>query len=419
MDNKMRFLVIDDSKTILMTYTLLLQQAGHEVTALSTTNEALEAITKFQPDCVICDLMLPGMDGIELFQKVRDNKAIKQPAFIVISAKQFEYDRRRAMEAGVDAYMTKPINNETFVDEITGHVAGKMTIHFWGVRGTLTVAGAKSVRYGGNTNCIVLNIANKQNFIFDAGSGIKELSNYLLKQGKFPYKAKIFISHPHYDHINGIPFFVPLYMKGNEFEFLGADQGSIKLEEYLSKHMDSVFFPVTMDEFQSTVKFHSLTEETLMIDDIRVDTMLLNHPGRCLGYRVEYKGTIFCYITDNELYLKDDKQRYNAEEEDRLIRFVRNADVLIIDSTYTDKEYPRKVGWGHSPLSNVVDVADRAQVKLLCLHHHDPDQNDDDIDAKLAQAQALLAERKSKTKCIAPHEGDELVIEKQPVTEKV
>ncbi|HTM63057.1 MAG TPA: response regulator [Gammaproteobacteria bacterium] len=410
MDNKkLRFLIIDDSKTILMTYTLLLEQAGYEVIALSSCDQAIETILKEQPDVVLCDLMLPGLDGIEFFKKIRSETDIKQPVFIVISGKQFDYDRRRAKEAGVDAYLTKPINEATFVEEILSHVECKMTIRFWGVRGTLPVPGSKSIKYGGNTNCISLNIANKQNFIFDAGSGIKELSNYILREELIPYKAKIFISHPHYDHINGIPFFVPLYMKGNEFEFLGSDQGSVTLEKCLSDQMDSVYFPVTMNEFSSTVSFHSLNEETIMIEDIQVDTILLNHPGRCIGFKITYKGKVFSYITDNEIYLKNDTQRYNKDEVDRLISFIRDSDVLVIDATYTDAEYPRKVGWGHSPLSMVIEVADLAHVKLLCLHHHDPDQTDDDIDKKLETAKKLLTDRKSATIVVIPKEGDEIV----------
>lgn len=410
MHKKLRFLIIDDSKTILMTYTLLLEQAGHEVIALTSCDQALETIIKTQPDCVLCDLMLPGMDSLEFFKEVRSHKSIKQPTFIVISGKQFEYDRRRAQDAGIDAYMTKPINETTFVKELVSHIEGRMIIKFWGVRGTLPVPGTKSLRYGGNTNCITLNIANEENFIFDAGSGIKELSNYIIREKLQPYKAKIFISHPHYDHINGIPFFMPLYLNGNEFEFLGPDQGNLTLQACLSGQMDSVYFPVTMNEFSSTVSFRSLTEESFMIDDVKVDTILLNHHGRCLGFRIQHKETVFCYVTDNEIYFRDDKQHYNQDEVDRLIKFMYKADILIIDATYTDTEYPEKIGWGHSPLSMVVDVADQARVKLLCLHHHDPDQTDEDIDKKLAIANAILEKRKSSTICIIPAEGDEIIV---------
>jgi phosphoribosyl 1,2-cyclic phosphodiesterase len=174
--------------------------------------------------------------------------------------------------------------------------------------------------------------------------------------------------------------------------------------------MDSVYFPVTIKEFSSKVSFHPLTEEKINIDDISVETMLLNHPGRCLGFRIEYKGKVFCYVTDNELFLESDTGRYNQYEVDRLINFIKEADVLVIDTTYTDNEYPKKVGWGHSSLTSVVDIADKAKVKQLCLHHHDPDQCDDDIDAKLKQAREILRTRKSSTICIAPHEGDKITI---------
>ena len=165
-----------------------------------------------------------------------------------------------------------------------------------------------------------------------------------------------------------------------------------------------------MNEFSSAVTFRSLTEETIVIDDVRVDTILLNHPGRCLGFRITYKDKVFCYITDNEIYLKEDKQRYNKEEVDRLTRFVKHSDLLIIDATYMDEEYKHKIGWGHSSLTSVVELAANAEVKVLCLHHHDPDQSDCDIDKKLELAQAVLQELDSDTKCIIPHEGDEIVI---------
>lgn len=410
MPKKFKFLVIDDSKTIQFEFTKLLERAGHEALALPDCSLALETIVRMQADCVLCDLMLPGMDAMQLFTLIRAQKHLKQPSFIVISGKQFEYDRRRALEMGVDSYITKPINPDSFVEQLINIIEAKVHIRFWGCRGTFPIPGAKTVRYGGNTNCVTLDIADKHHFIFDAGTGIKELSNHILQNNILPYKAKIFISHPHYDHINGIPFFVPLYMKGNEFEFHGPDQEKMNLKKYLSMQMDSVYFPVQMKEFLSAVSFHSLTEETFVFDDITINTMLLNHPGRCLGYRVNYKGKSFSYITDNEIYLSTDKERYNPDEVERLIEFIKDTDILVIDSTYTDQEYVSKINWGHSPLSEVIDVADRAKVKLLCLYHHAPDQVDDDIDKKLLMAQEMLKQRQSATVCIIPREGQELTL---------
>lgn len=279
----------------------------------------------------------------------------------------------------------------------------------WGVRGTLPVPGTLTTVYGGNTNCITLSYAKKDFFIFDAGTGIKALSNYLVKENKFPMSAKIFISHPHYDHINGLPFFVPLYIKGNEFEILGSNHGDISIEKIIADQMDSLYFPITVKEFSAKLTFKSLTEESFNIDDLQIQTLLLNHPGRCLGYRVQHNDKLFCYISDHEIYSEESPQ-HNQFEVDRLVHFINGADLVVIDATYTDEEYLKKTGWGHSCISRVVDIADKANVKVLCLYHHDPDQFDKEIDLKLASAKLLLKNRHSKTQCIAAHEGDKFVI---------
>jgi phosphoribosyl 1,2-cyclic phosphodiesterase len=284
-----------------------------------------------------------------------------------------------------------------------------MRIQFWGVRGTLPVTGRHSIRYGGNTNCISLRFGNEF-LIFDAGTGIKALSNDLIKKNKFPLSAKIFITHPHYDHINGIPFFRPLYMPGNRFEIYGTNHAGFNIETLISGQMDSVYFPVTMKEFGSTFTFHNLKEETFQIGELEVRTILLNHPGKCMGYRIQHKNKSFCYITDNELYFENNPN-YAAKTVDELIEFIHGADLVVMDTTWiTDEEYLTKLSWGHSCVSRVIDVADRAKVKTLCLFHHDPDQMDEDIDAKLKKARMLLKQRHSTTQCIAAKEGEKIII---------
>ena len=174
--------------------------------------------------------------------------------------------------------------------------------------------------------------------------------------------------------------------------------------------MDSIYFPVTMSAFASQAHFNSiLGNEAFNIADVKVKTIPLNHPGCCLGYRLEYKQKSFCYITDNELHLEN-SPKYNRSKVNHLIDFIRGTNVLVIDTTYLDQEYSKKAGWGHSCVSQVVDIADKANVKLLCLYHHDPDQTDDDIDLKLNQAISNLNSRNSKVKCIAPREGERIII---------
>ncbi|MCK4534484.1 MAG: MBL fold metallo-hydrolase [Syntrophobacterales bacterium] len=280
---------------------------------------------------------------------------------------------------------------------------------FWGVRGTLPVPGRNTVRYGGNTSCVSLEFSKDNLFIFDAGTGIKELSNYFISEKHALTKATIFISHPHWDHINGLPFFAPLYTKGNEFEICGPSNGDMSMRKLISGQMDGVYFPINIKGFNAAVSFRNLGEERFDIDTIKIQTMFLNHPGKCLGYRLDYGNKSICYVTDNEIY-PESSRLYSKNYVNKLADFVSDTDVLIIDCTYTDEEYEEKIGWGHSSVNQVAELANRARVKNLYLFHHDPDQSDDDIDNKLKMAQAILKKRGSSTICIAPKEKESFYI---------
>jgi len=173
--------------------------------------------------------------------------------------------------------------------------------------------------------------------------------------------------------------------------------------------MDGVYFPIRIKEFAARTYFRDLKEESFEIGNVKVKTMLLSHPGTCLGYRLEYKNRSVCYITDNELF-PEGTPGYNPNYWEKLTKFVQGTNILITDSTYTDKEYETKRNWGHSSISQVVKLADAAKVKALHLIHHDPDQDDKDIDAKLETAQKLLADLNSQTVCIAPREQERFTV---------
>jgi phosphoribosyl 1,2-cyclic phosphodiesterase len=282
-------------------------------------------------------------------------------------------------------------------------MADKILVGFWGVRGTLPVPGEQSVIYGGNTSCISIEFPRGSFLVFDAGTGIKVLSDRLMARQDAPREMKIFISHPHWDHINALPFFVPLYVQGNDIEIWGSSHGDITMEEMISGQMDGIHFPINTKEFSARVQFRELKEEQVDIDGITIQTMLLNHPGHCLGYRISYRERSICYITDNELF-PEGNPYYNEFYVEQLTEFISGADMLITDSTYTNEEYPAKIGWGHSSIDQVVKLADRANVKSLFLFHHDPGQTDRDIAAKLETANDMLREMGSATKCIVPRE---------------
>ena len=169
--------------------------------------------------------------------------------------------------------------------------------------------------------------------------------------------------------------------------------------------MKGAHFPITTREFAGQVAFTDLTEGSYEIDGVEVRTMLLSHPGTCLGYRMQLGDRSFCYITDNELFLPS-SPHHSGHYVERLTTFIEGCDVLVTDAAYTDEEYLAKVGWGHSCVSQVASLAHAANVKSLCLFHHDPDQNDEDIDMKLASVEKRLRELGSSTKCSAPAEGD-------------
>lgn len=405
MAERKRFYVIDDDKKGLATLVGFLEDEGHEVRSCHSSVQGVRQIMEDRPDCVISDLMMPELDGLELLVKLREMPEFDDVKIIIVSGKSYEFDEMRAKELGADGYVKKPLTREKFMSKVTEVMEDKIELRYWGVRGTLPVAGEQMRKYGGNTSCISMQFPNDRFFIFDAGSGIRKLGHHLLATKKTRISAKLFISHPHWDHINALPFFVPLYIQGNEFEICGPAQANLGMRDLVSAQMEGVYFPITMREFGSNVYFRNLREETLNIEGITVHTRLLSHPGYCLGYRVDYNGRSVCYVTDNELFLPGTSE-YNEYYVEQLIEFVKDCDILITDTTYTDEAYKSKVGWGHSCISQVVDLAHKANVKELNLFHHDPDEDDAAIDRKLEMAQKMAADLGTSTLVTAPKETE-------------
>src|SRR4051812_28503367 len=406
----MKFFLVDDDPDILALLKRVLETDGHQAEICLSSVDALVRIPAARPDCVLIDIMMPQMDGFELTRELRKRPELAKMKIVVLSAKTYEFDRRRAKEMGADGYIAKPFARDTLLASILEIVAAHVTVAYWGVHGTLPTPGASYTRYGGNTPCVSVEIGGEPLYVFDCGTGIRRLSDHLgSTQGNERFSARIFISHTHWDHINTVPFFAPLYLRGNQIEIFGPHQGDLTIERAIGAQMEGVYFPVTMREFGARLVFRDLREETLEFGPVRIDTMLLSHPGYCLGYKLTARGRSVCYITDNELYLPSDK-RHNPRYVEQLANFVHGADVLITDTTYRDSEYPSKVDWGHSCVSQVVRLAARAEVKRLHLFHHDIDQTDEAIDLKLADARHALARLGASVECDAPAEETSLAL---------
>jgi phosphoribosyl 1,2-cyclic phosphodiesterase len=254
-------------------------------------------------------------------------------------------------------------------------IENQFTVQFWGVRGSIPSPGTHTVRYGGNTPCVAMQVGGKH-LIFDGGTGLHVLGQSLLRQ--MPLEAHIFFTHSHWDHMQGFPFFSPAFIKGNNFHIYGAiaPDGST-IEQRLNDQMLHPNFPVPLQIMQANLKFYDIQPgQPIEIDDITIETVHLNHPGEAVGYRVNWRGGAAAYITDTE--------HFADRLDENVLWLSRNADIVIYDSTYTDEEYNSptspKIGWGHSTWQEAVKVAKAAGVKTLVIYHHDPAHNDDFLD---------------------------------------
>ncbi|MEQ9370115.1 MAG: MBL fold metallo-hydrolase [Coleofasciculus chthonoplastes F3-SA18-01] len=260
--------------------------------------------------------------------------------------------------------------------------SSEFVVQFWGVRGSIPSPGKETIRYGGNTSCVEMRIADKR-LIFDGGTGIRMLGKNLKPQ--LPIEAYWFFTHYHWDHIQGVPFFDPAFIEGNVLHIHGAAPDGVSMQQHFKERVLHLNSPVPKREIQADLKFYDLIcGDTMTLGDITIETSPLNHPNGAMGYRVSWQGRSAVYCTDTE--------HYPDHLDENVLNLARDADILIYDAMYTDQEYhnPKspKVGWGHSTWQEGVKLAKAAGVKQLAIFHHEPNHTDDNLDEIAIEVQS-------------------------------
>lgn len=278
-----------------------------------------------------------------------------------------------------------------------------MEITFYGVRGSIASPGPETAQVGGNTSCIEV-MCGSERIIVDAGTGLRKLGDRMVAQGAL--EATMLLSHQHWDHIQGIPFFVPAYIPAAKLKVYGGVNGVMSLRETLEHQMTAPVFPVRLDELGAQIDLCEVRSgQTFMIGDAQVRAIKVNHPGGCFAYRIDYQGQSVVYATDTEHYACVDPALRSLAE---------GADVLVYDSQYTPEEYRgdagrSRVGWGHSTYVAGAELARSAGVGKYVLFHHDPSRTDAKVAEIEAKAQALFQSS------VAAREGMRIALSAGPI----
>ena len=253
-----------------------------------------------------------------------------------------------------------------------------MRVRFWGTRGSIPSPGPSTQRYGGNTSCVEVRLQDGTLLIVDAGSGIRPLGVSLGS-----CRGTLLLSHYHWDHIQGMPFFGPAYSPASEIDVLGPHWEGEGPEEFLSRQMMTPYFPAAPSELVGVKSFGLTPSEPFEIGEARISTTRLSHPGNTLGYRIEERGSVFVYMSDDEV------DSASPEILEGIIALASGADVLLHDCQYAEREYPARRGWGHSTPRQAIRIASAAGVRSLVLFHHDPSHSDEDVEALAEEAHSL------------------------------
>ncbi|MEY2409935.1 MAG: hypothetical protein QOF48_2605 [Verrucomicrobiota bacterium] len=423
-------LLIDDDTELREALGAYLCQRGWEVHSAADGDRGLSLAKQLLPQVILCDMYMPCGNGFRVCAAIREEPALKAAFLVAMSGNMFDDTRRNALEAGADEFMLKPLQPRPLLEllervsaaregkpiETTPRITSTPPppvadstskpvnfIRFWGVRGSIPTPGPTTIRYGGNTACVELR-ADGELIILDAGTGIRPLGMELMKEFKGePLAISLLITHSHWDHVQGFPFFPPAYNPKNQIGIHGFEGAWASLEGVFSGQMESPYFPIGLQQMPGNIHFKELRELEFKIGKVRAEASFINHPGVTVGFRFNTSTGSIAYLPDHESCfrmrslstsqgpVKPEELAFARREDEKTLRFIQGVDVLILDAQYDVEEYRSRVGWGHSCVDDTVELASRAKAKKLFLFHHDPAHDDDKLDVMVAHAREIAA----------------------------
>jgi CheY-like chemotaxis protein len=418
-----RILVAEDVEENALITSTLLKKEGFEVAVAQDGKACLEKARSFKPDLIILDLMTPRIHGLQVLKQLKADQETREIGVLICTGKDYKTEVEQARELGAFDFLPKPFHAKDLLDAVDRFFSTSASViprekprhapaplsegvfrpkirvdhgvfRLWGTRGSIPVSGPRFMRHGGNTTCLEVDYGEER-IIFDAGTGIRDLGLSFMS-GK-PRKIHLFITHTHWDHIQGFPFFAPAYVPGYDITIYASPNIDKDLKSIFEGQLDRAYFPVQLEDMRANLEFKYLGEEPVQIGDMTISWEYTLHPSPTVGYKVQIKDRKLAFIPDNE-FLKGYLDAPDAVTRDheivavhrKLIDFLTGVDVLIHEAQYTSEEYVKKVGWGHTSLSNACALVRLTTPEKWIVIHHDPLHDDDFLEDKLNLTQQIL-----------------------------
>ncbi len=417
-DQPIRVLIAEDVEVNALVISGILEREGIEATIAENGELCLQIARSTHPDLIILDLMLPKLSGLEVLKQLKADVQTRHIEVIICTAKDFKTEADQTKELGAFGFLKKPVVRQDLLalierlfhrgidaaglpeesaaeDEFDPELVTKTGMfRLWGTRGSIPISGSRFARHGGNTSCLEV-VHGEDRVIFDAGSGIRDLGLSFVSGA--PCKIHLFITHTHWDHIQGFPFFAPAYLPGYEITVYAASNVEKDLKSIFQGQLDRAYFPVQLEDMKANLVFRNLDKDPVQIGSMKITWEYTLHPSPTVGYKIEIGGKSLVFIPDNEflkgyvgrpdVIVRDDER---VEAHDNLIGFLKNVDVLIHEAQYTPQEYSNKIGWGHTSISNGSVLVKLSGAKRWIVTHHDPLHDDHYLENKLNLTQQIL-----------------------------